>query len=570
MNKIIFKGFASLLVIAGLASCSSDYLQVEPETTIPTDQVGKTVGGARLGMYGACRAMYAQYPGWDDYLSVNGEPYMNTMYGEIMGSDFFSQLYSVVFGQDNYNWVGMNMQNGWMTSMIWRYYYGLIFKCNVVLDSFPEEIPESDAKDYNFIKAQLLTIRSHAYTKLLQYYAPRWEESGNGAGNGETYCIVWRENSTIQDTPLVTMKTVKENVYRDLDEALKLYEETGGSRSNIWEPDERICMGIYSRLALLVHDYDTAQKMAHDAREGISLMTNEEYLGGFAEPVESWLWANDGDFNGIYYWAWGSWWACNGAYPTLWPYGGPVINYDLYRKMNTRDIRRDLYWTPDKGGRRIPESMFWDPLCVDASSMNMNSQTGEVTYARLQVFCTERIPEGGEEKWGVPYHTQKSDKTWSSSDIMIFFGSHFKFWSTDSYGSDAIPFMRAEEMLFNEAEAAYFNHDEPTAQKCLEEINKMRIGSTYKCMATGDALLDEIQTNKRIEMWGEGFCWPDLKRWGLDMERTAWVENDPTSGNIPAAFAITKTPEEHYGWRYNVPKVESDYNHAINRSLLDF
>ena len=169
MNKILFKGFASLLVLAGLASCSSDYLQVEPETTIPTDEVGKTVGGARLGMYGACRAMYAQYPGWDDYLSVNGELYMNTMYGEIMGSDFFSHLYTQVFGQDNYNWVGMNLQNGWMTSMIWRYYYGLIFKCNVVLDSFPEEIPDADVKDYDFIKAQLLTIRSHAYTKLLQY-----------------------------------------------------------------------------------------------------------------------------------------------------------------------------------------------------------------------------------------------------------------------------------------------------------------------------------------------------------------------------------------------------------------
>jgi len=564
MNKILLKSMAGVLAIAGLASCSSDYLNVEPETEIGTEQMGATVSGARLGMYGACRAMYSQYTGWDTYLSPNGEPWINNMFGEIMGSDYFSYLYTQVFGNDNYNWKGMNIQNGWMTSIAWRYCYGLIFKANAVLDSFPEEISPDDQNDYNMIEAQLLTIRAHAYTKLLQLYAPRWEDSNNG----EEYCIVWREHAEQGDTPLVTMNKVKENLYRDLDRAIDLYNNTSVRRENIWEPCLEIAQGIYSRIALIVHDYPTAQKMAHDARQGIELMSNEAYHNGFNSPESSWLWANEGDFNGLWYWAWGSWFACNGAYPTLWPYGGPVIVYDLYKQMDSKDARRDLYWTPDKNsGPLARPAHFWNPDYIDASNMNMNSFPNQYTCKSLRSYCEEMIPNGDKNKYGVAYATMGNDGTPNFNDIMIFFGSHFKFWGTDTFGSDAMPFMRAEELLFNEAEAAYHNQDETTAKNCLNEINGIRIPG-YSCKTSGDALLDEIRLSKRIELWGEGFCWYDLKRWNVEMHRSAWVEGDRNSGNIPSGFAITMQPEAYNGWRYNVPKVESDYNHAIDRSLL--
>lgn len=557
---------ASLLAVAGMVSCSSDYLDVQPETEIGTEEVGATPQGARLGMYGACRAMYSQYPNWDGYLSFNGEPYINAMYGEIMGSDFYSYMWAMQMGNDNYNWQQMNIQNGWMTSMIWRYYYGLIFKCNVVLDSFPEEIPEIETNDYNMVRAQLLTIRAHAYVKLLQFYAPRWEDSNNGS----SYCMVWREHAETGDTPLVTVKDVKEKLYRDLDEAIDLYENgTNANRENIWEPDVDIARGIYSRLALIVHDWDVAQDMANAARKNYPLMTNEEYHNGFNTPEKSWLWANEGDFNGIYYWAWGSWYAANGPYPILWPYGGPRINYDLYRLMDSKDSRRDLYWTPDKVRRARPND-FWNLDFVDGSSMNMNSFTTAPSCIALRAYCEEMIPNGDKEKYGVAYASMGSDGKPNFNNIMIFFGSHFKFWGTDTYGSGSIPFMRAEELLFNEAEAAYHKGDITTAQKCLEEINKIRIDGYTTCTTTGEALLDEIRTAKRIEMWGEGFCWPDLKRWNMNMYRTAWVEGDRNSGNIPQSQAVDFEPDYMSGWRYLVPKTESDFNHAIDRSLLDY
>ena len=37
---------------------------------------------------------------------------------------------------------------------------------------------------------------------------------------------------------------------------------------------------------------------------------------------------------------------------------------------------------------------------------------------------------------------------------------------------------------------------------------------------TGAKLADEIMTHRRIELWGEGFRWFDLKRLGLPLDRT--------------------------------------------------
>jgi hypothetical protein len=70
---------------------------------------------------------------------------------------------------------------------------------------------------------------------------------------------------------------------------------------------------------------------------------------------------------------------------------------------------------------------------------------------------------------------------------------------------------------------------------------------------TGAALIEEIMTHRRIELWGEGFRWLDLKRLNLPLDRTG--------SNHDASVAIKM--EEPAGtnlWQYLITRDEINAN----------
>jgi hypothetical protein len=83
-----------------------------------------------------------------------------------------------------------------------------------------------------------------------------------------------------------------------------------------------------------------------------------------------------------------------------------------------------------------------------------------------------------------------------------------------SVGSaSAYPLMRVEEMYFIEAEAA--EHQTPGAGiALLEDFMRTYRDASYQCPADVNAI-DEIVFQKRVELWGEGQSFFDIKR--LDM-----------------------------------------------------
>ena len=153
-RNIFVKGLASLAVAAGLAGCSSDYLEVVPETSVDASSVQTTVEGARSAMYGACRSMYAQYSELDGYNSFNGESWVSMFYGEVFGQDYFSLLWAARSGS-NYTWVNNTSYMGWTCSLAWRYCYNLVNQCNVILDGIDNI--EGDKNELDLIKAEALT-----------------------------------------------------------------------------------------------------------------------------------------------------------------------------------------------------------------------------------------------------------------------------------------------------------------------------------------------------------------------------------------------------------------------------
>lgn len=561
-KNILIKGVAAALVAGSLGSCSSDYLQLAPETNITNSTVESTVDGAQLALYGLCRSMYTNYD-LADVMFLNGEPTYSTFYGDLMSADFYYALWAsrpVLYT----NWSLYQNYNNWLNQFAWIYPYNLISQANTILEGI--DTAEGDEKTRDFIKAQALTFRAHGYWRLLQLFAPRWEDSDNG----KAMSVVLRDKPGVEGAPRVDMNTILNLIYSDLDTAIGLYESCGKSRRYTWEPDLSVAQATYARVAILKHDYPKAQEMAKAARAKYPIMSADDYKAGFAEETSEWMWCNNMDPTDMYlgYWAWGAQYACNGAYTSFWGRGSGSISIDLYREavahFGKQDVRCTLFWTPDALDdvvptsikRRLTGDMFWNDRYIDPSNMNMNGLQVQMTRS-IEYFGAEMTPGGDPEKWGRKPYTPDSDA--ESGTFVIPFGANYKFWASGTYSNTQYPFLRASEMLLTEAEAAYYNNDLTTARACLEELNNKRT-TGYSCNLSGQALLDEIRVCRRIELWGEGQNWFDYKRWNIPMERRAWVKDDPTSGSWPLTHAWRHETDYVKGWTMAIPITEVDYN----------
>ena len=83
-----------------------------------------------------------------------------------------------------------------------------------------------------------------------------------------------------------------------------------------------------------------------------------------------------------------------------------------------------------------------------------------------------------------------------------------------------VPHMRVAEMYLIKAEAlARQTQDGPAAQALFDMVSTRDPGYVLSTN-TGAALLEEILVQRRIELWGEGFRFSDLKRMNLPLDRT--------------------------------------------------
>ncbi|MCM1291536.1 MAG: RagB/SusD family nutrient uptake outer membrane protein [Prevotella sp.] len=559
----IIKGALGVILAGMMTSCASDYLDIAPKTSLDAGVASTNVEGAELSLYGTCASMYAQWSNFESYFAFNGESSYLQMYGEIPGSDLYAWQWGARTRTFALNWEAQTNTDSWIPLLAWIYNYTLIGQANNVLVNI--EHAEGDASKRDLIRAQFLTIRAHAYHHLLQCFAPRWVDSKEG----EVKCLVLRTTPDTGDSPLVSMNTILDQIYSDLNTAIELYESCGLDRTYKWEPNLGVAKGIYARTALLKNDFKTAQAMAHDARNGYNLMSYNDYKSGFCLANSEYMWNNDPSPDQIYYFAFGSWYAVNGPYNCVLGWGTSAINYDLFRQIpdgGGDNVYKDLFLNPDM--RLMPgitRSMFWDEDYVDPSNMNMNGKVQKMNTFLVSVNNTHKPAVGS--SW--PNANSATSETSSGTKIPINFGCQYKFWGTDEFGSGIFPYMRASELLLTEAESAYMNGDLNTAKNLINQLAEKRVPG-YTCTKSGEDLLNEIRVWRRIELWGEGHSWFDLKRWNLPFERRPWVAGDETSNNIPQVYAVKFDQSYNHGWRYAIPRSETNYNRAIGLSDLGY
>lgn len=479
----------------------------------------------------------------------NGEPGIMMETGEVISSDCIAP--NLMGGSfDLFAKMPIDVANREIVSWPWQYYFTVIEHANFTLELL-DRFKKCTADEIDNAKASIKALRSYAYLRLLQIYAPRWEDSYNGKAK----CAPLLKTFNQEDTNLASVNDIINQCYADLSEAIEIFERTGYTKTDLILPDAAMAHATYTRLAMLKHDWQTAKIHANAARKGHHLTTNEELKGGFFIETPDWIWGGNRD---IGYASYQSWWACNGPYQQLHGFGTERIDYDLYRKIPQNDIRATLFLTPENFSEIRND--WWSNNTMD-DLLKFKTNVFRVIGTHLNSIK----PSGASCEAGnsIEIHDGASIP---EKDRKYNFGGQLKFYTGGVFNAlsvDAVVFIRSAEMLLAEAEACAEMGDDASARTLLTELNSMR-QEGYTCSASGKDLLDEIRLYRRIELWGEGHSWFDMKRWNLPLERRAWVAGDNTSSNHLPSMAGKVETNAANGWRYVIPAVALNYYPGID------
>jgi hypothetical protein len=116
-------------------------------------------------------------------------------------------------------------------------------------------------------------------------------------------------------------------------------------------------------------------------------------------------------------------------------------------------------------------------------------------------------------------------------------------------------YMRAAEMVLIEAEALARQGQNAQAASVLGELMKNRQPSWNKSSVT----VNDVLLQRRIELWGEGFAYFDLKRNNLGIDRNY-------EGSNHLAGYLHTIPAFDVRWTYQIPQSEMQENSHIQDS----
>ena len=544
MKKIINKLFAGSL-LAGMmlvSSCAGDYLDTAPtDSTGATDAVG-TTANAMKALNGIAKIMTTQHSYFgggfagENNIMIQYESYPSENYNY----NYYASGWSPIFNQEFHT-----RTNSIYDAYAWYYYYTIAGNANTILANIDNA--EGTEAERNFVKASALTFRAYAFEKLVHYYCWRWQDSNNGASQG----IVLRLDESTGGQGYATLAETYAQIYKDLDEAIMLFEQSGMDRnaSQVWMPNINVAHAIYARAALTKQDYTKALTEAKLARQNYPLMSNAEYHAGFCNPTSEWIFGSFGSAQeNNWYWSYGTQYACNGYYANAAGAANVAgsIGRELINRIPNNDARKALFLTEDK----FPGYNFNDGSAMDLGygilGMGDDEKKADALWEEAAAYCQKMAVSGLEAPYQAGY---------------MYLGGQLKFYVFDTPGVSYLPFIRSSEMVLVEAEANYFLNDETAARAALVELNATSgRNPEYTCDKSGEALWNEIMDYRELELWGEGFAWSDYKRWNRDIVRHSFAEG----GNAHISVAKTIPASGVNKWTWDVPLNETDYNDELN------
>lgn len=504
-----FKYLALGLLVASSfmqTGCSSDYLD-----TIPSEKgSSETVNSSLENIYMALNGLHARLVSQDlENQGLGGEPGF-IIAREASGDDMTWDTQT--WHQGYLNWSFNTNPSTSYNDGIWETYYKYILNTNMILEVLEKNYSNSTEELAGRIKGECLTIRAWAHFQLVQYYAKAYR---NGQDNTQLG-VPYRESSEITPMARNTVEDVYSKINTDLDNAITLME--GYEANDVNHHCKATALGMKARVLLTQQKYTEAATEAAlciEAAEasGFKMMTKDQlaelaggkYVAkcGFSnittdtkDAMYATMTQNDQTVYFYSFYAFMSWNFNASSVRT----GIKCINQDTYDKMSETDLRRT----------------WWDPTgkaAVPGSSYNKRAYQNRKFTARS---------------------------------------------SADAVGD--VAFMRLSEIYLIAAEAYARSNQDTKAKGYLETFVDNRDTEGYQDSGkTGNELAEEIMTHRRIELWGEGFRWFDLKRLNLSCERKG--------SNYDKSFCVFLTKgQDEDGWYFEIPKKETDFNPLMEKN----
>ncbi len=410
-----------------------------------------------------------------------------------MGEDMIIGTTAASWHVGETRWTAHRADVNTMARFPYELYYRVIGNANIAIANIDNAAgPQADRDQ---LKGEALALRGWAYFNLVQLYGKRYDAAAKPNAQLGVPLVL---TPTTEGLPRNTVEEVYTQINKDLTQATTLLKSTRSFKSHI---NLEVAKGILARVALTQQNWADAAKYAEEARKGFTLMSEAQYQDGFADISNpEWMWGFDhledqSEFFGGYH----SYISCNFNSTVIRTYP-KVINSLLYNQIPTTDVR----------------SKMWVRTPTAANSI---------------------VPPGGVR---VPFLNQK-----------------FRLPGTPSTSTMGdVPYMRAAEMYLIEAEAKAKLGQDANAAKVLFDLVSKRDAAYKLSTSTGAKLLDEIYFNRRVELWGEGFRFLDLKRLNQPLNRNG-------TNAIASVTVLYDVPAGDKTWEILIPRREMDANKAM-------
>ena len=470
LNKIIFASFA----IATLVACAD--LDTEPQGRNITSEQKERVYAQNPDMVAASVTGITNM--FSVYMNITGEDHDDFGFASIMlaldtrGQDMVSPAIGYNWFRTSLEWRDCTYKSA-ISSMHWGTIYNQIYAANQVTALIDTATTNAQLQYY---LAQALAIRAFDYFNLAQLYQFTYK------GHETLPCVpvITEANANAvaaEGCELSTVGEVYTQITKDINKAIELLTKSGIKRSDKRYVDLSVAYGLRARINLVMENWTAA---ATDAQ---------------------WVIDNSG----------------------ATPYSIAEMKRPAF--INIQD--HSWLW-----GILIEET----DRVVTSAIVNFPSHMGSLNYGYASVgawkWCSKKlynaIPTTDVRKnWFLDENLQSpnlteeeqsflSSKNTGNNPIQPYTQVKYAAYNNEVYTATNacdIPLMRIEEIYLILAEAQAMGGNPAQGAATLQAFVQAYRDPSYTCSATtATDVQNAVWLQRRIELWGEGLSWYDLKR----------------------------------------------------------
>ncbi len=333
--------------------------------------------------------------------------------------------------------------------MYWKYYYRVIKAANEIIDGLGGNAAEISDPENAAYYGQAKALRAHSYFYLANLYQHNYSD------NSSQPCVPLYDSQLAGTAaPLATLSQIYALIVSDLEDAV--VRLAGYNRGSKTEVNEYVAKGMLAYAYLTTGQNALAAATAQDVidNSGATVMDKDEILdSGFRSVnIPGWLWGVDLTTDNT------------GSLLTFWGMVD-IFTYSYAGVGDTKGMDNGLY-------ALIPDT-------------DVRKNQFQEAFAAEDWLPIGKFYDAGKTVFG--------DRSWTNDEV----------------------FMRVAEMYLIKAEAlARSGADDAGARTALLGLidDRDTDAATRVAGLSGQALLDEIYLQWRIEMWGEGKSYFALKR----------------------------------------------------------